>query len=183
MIYGREALRRLREQQEHSVLATESQPSLLEQIPADAPMDDATVTVWNGERFVAYDKWLATAPIIRGDDRPADGKPPIPADATCIAGECGGTRIWLVKDGDRWLMYAGSRSGGRRKDFASPYLEHAMRTAEFWYGAPGGAWRAEKGRDGKAAGTNERADLPPQDSTVEEGTGKRGNDDLDLGRR
>jgi len=62
-VYGREALRRLREQQA-AAQEPERQPSLLEQIPPDAPMDDATLTVWNGERFVAYDKWLATAPLV-----------------------------------------------------------------------------------------------------------------------
>ena len=29
----------------------------------DAPMDDAVITVWNGERFVAYQQWLASAPL------------------------------------------------------------------------------------------------------------------------
>ena len=178
--YGREALRLLRERQANP--QPEHQPSLLDQIPPDAPMDDATVTVWNGERFVAYEKWLATAPIIveaRLEDKSA-----IPADADCVAGECGGTRIWLVKDGERWLMYVGARKAGkRRRDFASPFLGHAIRTAEQWYGAPGGGWRAEKGRDGRAAGTNETADLSPQDSTDEKGAGNGGHDDLDLGGR
>ena len=58
--YGREALRRLRQQQ---MQKPESQASLLEQIPPDAAMDDATITVWNGERWVAYNSWLASAPI------------------------------------------------------------------------------------------------------------------------
>ena len=58
--YGREALRRLRQQQ---MQKPESQASLLEQIPPDAAMDDATIAVWNGERWVAYNSWLATAPI------------------------------------------------------------------------------------------------------------------------
>ena len=62
-LYGREALRRLREQQA-AAQEPERQPSLLEQIPPGAPMDDATLTVWNGERFVAYDKWLATALLV-----------------------------------------------------------------------------------------------------------------------
>jgi hypothetical protein len=30
----------------------------LDQMPVDAPADDAVITVWNGERWVAYDKWL-----------------------------------------------------------------------------------------------------------------------------
>jgi hypothetical protein len=58
--YGREALRRLRQQQ---MQKPESQASLLEQIPPDAAMDAATITVWNGERWVAFNSWLATAPI------------------------------------------------------------------------------------------------------------------------
>ena len=62
-VYGREALRRLREQQAASH-EPERQPSLLEQIPADVPMDDATLTVWTGERFMSYDEWLATAPLV-----------------------------------------------------------------------------------------------------------------------
>jgi hypothetical protein len=62
--YGREALRRLRQQQ---MQKPESQASLLEQIPPDAAMDDATITVWNGQRFVAYDKWLATKPFATGE--------------------------------------------------------------------------------------------------------------------
>ena len=58
--YGREALRRLRQQQ---MQKPESQASLLEQIPPDAATDDATITVWNGERWAAYNSWLAPAPI------------------------------------------------------------------------------------------------------------------------
>jgi len=45
-------------------------------------MDDATVTVWDGGRFVAYEKWLATAPI-QCDEEPA--KPEYPTDADRIA--------------------------------------------------------------------------------------------------
>lgn len=173
-MFGREALRLLREKQANP--EPQHQASLLDQISPDAPMDDATLTVWNGERWAAYDRWLATAPIVREENRPAIEGPP--ADATCVAAECGGTRIRLVKDGERWLMYAGSRkAGGRRRDFASPFLPHAIRTAEQWYGAAGGGWRAEKGRDGRA----EAADLCPQDSTVEQGKGRL--DDLYLDGR
>jgi len=61
MTYGSEALRQhLQAPQEEARPA-----SLLEQIPPDAPMDAAALTVWNGRRWVAWDKWLATAPIIR----------------------------------------------------------------------------------------------------------------------
>jgi hypothetical protein len=141
-IYGSDALRRLRDQQDARITASECQPSLLNQIPPDAPMDDATLTVWNGERFVAYNSWLATAPI-QCDENPP--KPVYPAAADCIVGECGSTRIRLVKDGERWLMFTGSpRACNRRRDFASPFLAHAVRTAEQWYGAPAEGWHPEK---------------------------------------
>ena len=144
-IYGSDALRRLREQQEAHVAAPECQPSFLDQIPPDASMDDATLTVWNGERFVAYDSWLATAPI-QCDQEPA--KPEYPTDADRMVNLSGSTRIRLVKDGERWLMFTGSRRAWRRrKDFASPFLEHAVRTAEQWYGAPAEGWRLEKKTD------------------------------------
>ena len=142
--YGREALRRFRETEAQVARNPESQPSLLEQISPDAPMDDATLTVWNGERFLAYDKWLATAPLVAAEPAEESGTP-IPPDCRCVAGECCGTRVWLVRDGDRWSMFAGSRnSSGRRRDFASPFLAHAIRTAELWYGAPAGGWQIER---------------------------------------
>lgn len=173
----REELRRLREKQA-APQEPARHPSLLDSIPADASMDDATITVWNGERFVAWNTWLATAPIERDETPMQDARLAIPKDATCVAGECGGTKVWLVKEGERWVMYVGSRrAGGRRRDFCTPYVEHAIRTAELWYGAAGGGWRGEKGSDGTA---RQAADLPPQDSTVEGRAGKRGHDDLDL---
>jgi hypothetical protein len=149
-----EALRRLREQQSRPAREVDSAPRLLEQIPPDAPMDDATITVWDGERFVAYEKWLATAPVaVEG----SGGALAIPHQADCVAGVCGSTRIWLVRDGDRWLMFAGSRkAGSRRKDFASPCLAHAMRTAEQWYGAPTDGWHTERGRNGSGEEASDR---------------------------
>ena len=72
-VYGREALRRLREQQA-AAQEPSRQSSLLEQIPADAPMDDATLTVWNGERFIAWDKWMATRPVFTDEEPPKESK-------------------------------------------------------------------------------------------------------------
>jgi hypothetical protein len=113
-------------------------------------MDEATLTVWNGERFVGYESWLATAPI-QCDGAPA-AKPEYPTDADRIVSECGNTRIRLVKDGERWLMFTGfDRAWRRRKDFASPFLAHAVRTAEQWYGTPAAGWRVEE-RTGAAGG-------------------------------
>jgi hypothetical protein len=51
-------------------------------------------------------------------------------------------------------MFAGSRTaGGRRKDFASPFMEHAMRTAELWYGPAANGWREENGMKERYAKT------------------------------
>lgn len=82
-VYGRKALRRLREQQAHAA-DQRHQPSLLELVPADTPADNATISVWNGERFVTYDKWLATAPLVvqEQEEQPAVVKR---ADADLVA--------------------------------------------------------------------------------------------------
>ena len=74
MIYGREALRQYREREQAAGDHQDRDADLLSQIPADAPMDDATLTVWNGERWVAWDKWLATAPIIVDNPPPTESK-------------------------------------------------------------------------------------------------------------
>jgi hypothetical protein len=138
--YSREALKRYREARRAGAVEASPRPLALSDVPPDAPADDAVLTAWNGERFIAWEKWLATAPIVI-EDRAAG--PVIPADARCVVADCGGTRVWLVRDGDRWLMFAGSRKS-RRKDFASPFLEHAIRTAEQWYGKPVGGWQVEE---------------------------------------
>lgn len=148
--YSREALRRLRERQTRVAQEPEDRPSALEQIPPDAPMDDATITVWNGERFVAWEKWLAAAPIECVGE--PEVRPLSPTVATCITALCGGTHVSLVRDGERWLMFVGGRrAGNRRRDFASPFMEHAIRTAEAWYGTPAAGWQVEERRDGRQA--------------------------------
>ncbi len=153
--YSLDALRRYREERK----APKRELSILEQVPPDAPADDAVLTVWNGERFVAWEKWLATAPVVI-EDRAAG--PVIPADAECVSADCGGTRVWLARDGDRWLMFAGSRRS-RRKDFASPFLEHAIRTAEAWYGTPADGWHVEKRRNGNR---NDKAEPRAADAVL-----------------
>ena len=173
--FGRGSLRRLCEEQANPA-PPPPDPSPLESVSLNAPMPDAVLAVWNGDAWVTWDRWLATAPIVC-DEKPEGTGLAVPRGATCLAGECGGTKVWLVKDGDRLIIFAGSRKAhGRRRDFASPYVGHAIRTAEQWYGAAGG-WREEKGHDERAT---EAADLYSQDSTVEKGTGERGHDDVDL---
>ncbi len=53
--YGREALRRFREQQARP--PEQRQPQSLDQIPPDAPMDDATMTAWDGRRWRDIKWW------------------------------------------------------------------------------------------------------------------------------
>ncbi len=138
--YSLAAWRKYREEREQPKQGT-SVESTLADIPADAEMDAGLVIgFWNGERFVAWEKWLATAPIAREESSPA-----IPEDARLVSALCGKTRVWLARDGDRWLMYAGSRQS-RRRDFASPYLAHAVRTAEAWYGPAASGWQVEHRR-------------------------------------
>ncbi len=138
--YSLAAWRKHREEQERPK-GDKPAPLTLADIPADAEMDAGIVIgFWNGERFVSWEKWLATAPILREKSTPA-----LPEDARLVTAICGNTRVWLARDGDRWLMYAGSRRS-RRRDFASPYLAHAQRTAEAWYGPAASGWQVEHER-------------------------------------
>ena len=61
----------------------------------------------------------------------------------------GGVRIQLrCEQSSRWCMWV-SRGGAwkRRKDFASPFAEHACRCAEWWYGPPTTAWHPAETED------------------------------------
>lgn len=141
-IYGSDALRRLRERQDNASTAPECQPSLLSQVDPDAPMDDATLTVWNGDRFVDYDTWLATAQLHRDETH---AEPQFDAEVSRVVAVCGNTPVRLARDGERWLIITRpGRAWRRRRDFASPYLAHAIRVAEQWFGVPLGGWRAEE---------------------------------------
>ena len=81
-------------------------------------------------------------PIIRPEPKPksryATGLEPAHMEATFA----GGTRVQLrLEQSSRWCMWV--TLGGvwkRRKDFASPFAEHACRTAEHWYGTPTTDW-------------------------------------------
>ncbi len=134
--YSLDAWRRFKEG--HSQSDRKPVAQSLADIPADAEMDDGIVLgCWNGERFVSWEKWRATAPIERELQPEA---PVIPSDARCLKATCGTTRLWLARNGDRWLMFAGTRSS-RPRDFASPFLIHAQRTAEAWYGSATKDWQ------------------------------------------
>ena len=82
------------------------------------------------ERTIPWRQWFATAPL---EIDPEAAKLAAHRDdsADIYVADCGGTPVWIVRQGPRWLMFAGSRRPeSRRKDFASPSLDHAKRTAE-----------------------------------------------------
>lgn len=138
--YSLAAWRKYRKEQAQPKQASSEEVTLAD-IPADAEMDEGIVIgFWNGERFVSWEKWLATAPVLR-----AESTPGLPEEARLVTAVCGKTRVWLARDGDRWLLYAGTKRN-RRRDFASPYLAHAQRTAEAWYGPATAGWQVERER-------------------------------------
>jgi len=62
--YGTAALRRFREQHAAQAAEPKRQPSMLKDVPPDAPMDEGiTLGCWNGERFVAWAKWIVKQPV------------------------------------------------------------------------------------------------------------------------
>jgi hypothetical protein len=75
--------------------------------------------------------------------------PTDPTNQLTIANFAGGIEVELCWDGKsqtRWLMWVahqGRRT--RRRDFATPFLDHGRRTAVAWYGEPIGGWRAAAG--------------------------------------
>jgi len=145
MSYSLAALREYRERktaQRHLPIEPSSE---LEQASPDAPMDDELVFgCWNGERFVSWAQWRATTPLKVDGAREPESQDVV----TAASALCGGTRVCLIRNGGRWLMFAGSRrEGTRRKDFASPYLEQSKRTAEAWYGPAEGGWRVEREKE------------------------------------
>ena len=153
--YSRAAMRQAREKPKSSGAHQQPRTLTLADVPADAEYEDAgaVLHVWADNKFVPYATWLASAPI--SIESVTTEQSTIPADARCVAADCNETRVWLVRDGDRWLMFAGSRGpAARRRDFASPFLGHAIRTAEFWYGAPTNGWRAERKGDARAEAAN-----------------------------
>ena len=66
-------------------------------------------------------------------------------DTMTAAAFTNNVQIELGRDGKsqtRWLMWVtASGKRARRRDFATPYLDHGRRTAEHWFGQPIGGWR------------------------------------------
>ncbi len=70
--YSRAAMRQAREERESRERGGEPSQLTLDQIPVDAPADDAVLTVWNGERWLAWETWRASAPIAREESAPCE---------------------------------------------------------------------------------------------------------------
>jgi hypothetical protein len=81
--YSRDAMRQAREERDARERRNTPGQVTLDQIPADAPADDAVLTVWNGERWVAWETWRASAPIAREESAPCEEiRIATPAEAT-----------------------------------------------------------------------------------------------------
>ena len=145
-----------------------AQRKILETLPlcAAAPPDaeyeqpKKAIHVWYEGRFIPYDTWLARGPVAIEEQPPQS----VSASATGAMAQCGATTVWLVQDGSRYLMYAGAKDAAhRRRDFASPYIEHAMLTAELWYGPAAGSWRLTGKEERGADRNSETEDVPAED--------------------
>lgn len=79
--------------------------------------------------------------------RPRGPVSAMPAEARspphAVRARCGSTVVELLRDGpNRWFMFAGTSALlNRVRNFASPFLDHAQRTAESWYGSTIDGWR------------------------------------------
>lgn len=125
-MYSRRALSEVRQRQDSG------QEPAPQAVDWDAMIDAPTMT-WEEAVIGSLRNHLA--------QNPPQPPPPEVTEATAL---CGSTRVWLVRDGERWLMYAGSGRRGQRTDFASPFLRHAMEVAEEWYGKASSAWDHER---------------------------------------
>jgi hypothetical protein len=69
--YSRSALRQDRAARAARAANPEAQPPMLGFVPPDAPIlaPERAMHVWDGRRFIPWNKWLATVPIER-EDRP-----------------------------------------------------------------------------------------------------------------
>lgn len=133
--YSLEAWRALKQRQQVPPQPEPEAP----QVPGEIAAEQAPpASIFDGKRYTP-EEWVWHR-VVQVPTKPQpDEKCPV------HWADCGTTRVWIVKDGERWLMYAGSRQpGSRRTDFASPFLNHAMQTAECWYGPPHDGWHAEK---------------------------------------
>jgi hypothetical protein len=111
------------------------------------PVCLVNLAVWRRTPFdLRLNCWFRTEEEAIDEYRPKAPTPPAPEPAACVAQFAGDVQVELRRESSsRWLMW--EVTGGRkrrRKDFASPYMEHAKRTTAYWYGEPEGDWQELK---------------------------------------
>lgn len=91
-------------------------------------------------------RWFRTEKEAIDEYRPRAPAPPPPEPAACVAEFSGGVQVELRRENTNrslmWKCKDGQRT--RKKDFASPSLYHAKRTAAIWYGDPVSEWKELK---------------------------------------
>lgn len=94
-------------------------------------------------RVLSWDQWRRER-LDRIFAEPPEAAEPEAAEA--YSAVCGVTQVWLSRSGSRWIMFADSGEGRERvRPFSSPWLGHAKRTAEAWFGPPRDGWQADEG--------------------------------------
>ncbi len=108
-----------------------------------APRQQPQASAGSEPRTIPWREWFATEGI-EVDPAAAEVTARQDDSAGVYTAVCRDAAVWLVRQGSRWVMFARSRRPEcRRRDFASPSLDHAKRTAEAWYGPAPDGWRPE----------------------------------------
>jgi hypothetical protein len=110
-------------------------PNSRGQDPREFPFALVNMKAWRELPFdLRAARWYRTKPEALGAAETSQSAAP---DIDCWKAEfADGVRLELRRQGRaRWFMWTlDSARWVRRKDFASPHLDHAKRTAEDWYG-------------------------------------------------
>ena len=113
------------------------------QDPVKYPYCVLNLPAWREKPFdLTLTRWYPRRPRRWRQVTAVEAPPPKPEDRRTCAVFAGGVQVTLrLEANSRWLMWVehyGTRR--RRKDFASPSLDHARRSAEHFYGVPVSGW-------------------------------------------
>lgn len=123
------------------------------QTAANSPYCAIDLSAWRGRPFdLARVRWYGSPEkaLKVGIEKPDHSEHHEAEDNRTCATFPGGIHVAIRRQGNsRWLMWV-ERHGieRRRKDFASPYLDHARRSAEHFYGIPAGVWVSPSSGEG-----------------------------------
>lgn len=116
-------------------------PTRLEDIPADVPYADATITCWNGKAFVTWEEWRLSVPF-RAIVDPKYGPRDHSKSLTAICDN--GIRVYCLGTENHWTIRVrphDQKSWIPRPDFETASQEDCRESAEHWYGVPEKPWR------------------------------------------